>query len=112
MKKRLDFIVELLEDKKAYDVVMFDLSEYSYITQYVIIATSLVDKHGLSLLNTLKSELKQRGEVFYAIDDENANWIIADLGDVIIHLFTKEHRDRFNLEEFLRDYMKEKNNKC
>ena len=108
LKKRLDFIVELLESKKASDVVVFDLSKYSYITQYVIIATSLIDKHGLSLLDTLKSELKQRGEVFYAVDDEVANWIIADLGDIIIHLFTQEHRARFNLEEFLNEYIKEK----
>ena len=108
MKKRLDFIVELLEDKKANDVVVFDLSKHSYITQYVIIATSLADKHGLSLLDTLKSELKQRGEKFYAVDDEVANWIIADLGDIMIHLFTQEHRARFNLEEFLNEYIKEK----
>lgn len=96
-------IIGLLEDKKAEDVISIDLSDKDYITKEVIIATALVDKHITSLLNLLKSELKDRGVVFYAIDDSAPEWVIADLGDIIVHLFTSKTRARFCLEGFLSD---------
>lgn len=109
-KTRLDFITQLLDTKKANDIVTFDLSNTNYITKYVILATSMAEKHGLSLLDVLKKELKANKETFYAVDENNANWIIADLGDIIIHIFTKETREKFNLEEFLNEYKQGKIN--
>ena len=49
----------------------------------------------------MKKDLKQKGESFLNIEEENPNWIVADLGDIIIHLFTENQRKKFNLEEFL-----------
>ncbi len=104
IQDRLDFIINLLDSKKAENITCIDLSATSYITQYVIIATSLADKHAIALLDTLKTELKPKGEVFYATDEESGDWIIADLGDIMIHIFTQNHRKKFNLEEFLNNY--------
>lgn len=109
IKERLDFIINLLDSKKAQDIELFDLSKTSYITQYVIITTSLADKHSFALLDTLKTELKPKGEEFYATDEESGDWIIADLGEIMIHIFTENHRKKFNLEEFLSNYQKENN---
>ncbi|RDU62103.1 ribosome silencing factor [Helicobacter sp. MIT 14-3879] len=99
--------MNLLDSKKAQDLALFNLSNTNYITQYVIITTSLADKHSFALLDTLKTELKPRGEVFYSTDEENGDWVIADLGDIMIHIFTQNHRRKFNLEEFLNDYKRE-----
>ncbi|WP_163499156.1 ribosome silencing factor [Helicobacter suis] len=104
MPTRIARIATLLEDKKATDIVVFDLCEQNYITDYVIIATALVGKHALSLLDHLKTSLKPLGEKFYAIDAENEEWIILDLGDLIIHVFTEVYRKRFDLEGFLKTY--------
>ena len=106
MKERLDFIINLLDSKKAENISLFDLKDSGYITQYVIIATSMADKHSFALLDYLKSELKLRGEVFYCTDEESGDWIIADLGDIMVHIFTQNHRKKFNLEEFLSNYKK------
>nr|WP_258443833.1 nicotinate (nicotinamide) nucleotide adenylyltransferase [Helicobacter sp. 16-1353] len=108
IKDRVDFIVHLLDSKKAEDIAFFDLTKSNYITQYVIIATSLADKHSFALLDTLKNELKPQGEIFYATDEDNGDWIIADLGDIMIHIFTQNHRKKFNLEEFLTNYQNNK----
>ena len=102
MKERLDCIIDLLDSKKAENIALFDLKDSGYITQYVIIATSMADKHSFALLEYLKSELKN--EVFYCVDEESGDWIIADLGDVMVHIFTENHRKKFNLEEFLLNY--------
>lgn len=106
MKERLDFIRDLLDSKKAENIVQIDLKDSGYITQFVVIATSLADKHSFALLDYLKSELKPKGEVFYSTDEESGDWIIADLGDIMVHIFTENHRKKFNLEEFLINYDK------
>ncbi|MCH5322641.1 MAG: ribosome silencing factor [Helicobacter sp.] len=100
-QKILQKIHSLLDEKKAENIETFDLKDTDYFVDYVIIATALVDKHALSLLDTLKKELKACGEKFLHIDEENPDWIVADLGDILVHLFTENQRKKFNLEEFL-----------
>ncbi|WP_304421791.1 RsfS/YbeB/iojap family protein, partial [Helicobacter japonicus] len=56
----------------------------------------------------LKSELKPQGEIFYATEEESEDWVIADLGDIMIHIFTPNHRKKFNLEEFLHSFLSKK----
>ncbi len=105
-RNRLESIIDLLDSKKAEDIALFDLRQTPYITSFVVIATSLADKHSFALLDTLKTELKAHGEVFYSTDEDSGDWIIADLGDIMIHIFTHNHRKKFNLEEFLSNYKK------
>lgn len=103
---RLELIINLLDSKKAENINLFDLRKTPYITSFVVIATSLADKHSFALLDTLKTELKANGETFYSTDEESGDWIIADLGDIMIHIFTENHRKKFNLEEFLSGFFK------
>lgn len=107
MQSRLDKIIELLDSKKAENIALFDLRETPYITSFVVIATSLADKHSFALLDTLKTELKANGERFYSTDEDSGDWIIADLGDIMIHIFTENHRKKFNLEEFLSGFKRQ-----
>ncbi len=106
-RNRLESIINLLDSKKAENIALFDLRETPYITSFVVIATSLADKHSFALLDTLKTELKANGETFYSTDEESGDWIIADLGDIMIHIFTENHRKKFNLEEFLSGFKRE-----
>lgn len=103
-RNRLEVIINLLDSKKAENIALFDLRETPYITSFVVIATSLADKHSFALLDTLKTELKANGETFYSTDEDSGDWIIADLGDIMIHIFTENHRKKFNLEEFLSNF--------
>ncbi|PAF47333.1 hypothetical protein BKH46_04420 [Helicobacter sp. 12S02634-8] len=101
INQRIQHIIDLLDAKKAQDIEVFDLKDKDYIVDYVIITTAMAGKHSYSLLDMLKTELKAEGEVFYSTDEESEDWLIADLGDVMIHIFTQNHRRKFNLEEFL-----------
>ena len=71
-------ICQILEDKKGEDIEVFNLNGTDYFVDFVVIATALVDKHALALLDELKGPLKQKGERFYNIDDENHDWIVAE----------------------------------
>jgi len=102
LETRLNNIRKILDDKKALDIQTIDLTNQGYISDYVIIATALNDKHSLSLLNILKEELKPLGEEFLRTE-EDGNWSIVDLGDIIIHIMTQPHREKYDLEDLLED---------
>ena len=57
---RLETIKTLLDEKKAENIDVIDLTSKDYIVDYVVIATTLNSKHGFALLNYLKEELKLR----------------------------------------------------
>jgi len=98
MENRINSIVDILDSKKAENIQTFDMRKQDYFVEQVVIATTLGEKHGSALLVDLKKELKN--ESFLHIEDEN-EWIVIDLGDILIHLMTPEYRSRYNIEEFL-----------
>jgi nicotinate-nucleotide adenylyltransferase len=100
MEQRIQQIVQILDEKKAENIQTFDMSKEDYFVSYVIIATTLGNKHGLALLDELKTKLKGLGEELLHVDDEG-EWIVVDLGDILIHLMSGNYRSKYNLEEFL-----------
>jgi ribosome-associated protein len=74
-----------------------------YIVDAVVIATALNNKHSFSLVNHLKDTLKPLGEEFVRIE-EDGEWSIIDMGDILIHVMTEAHREKYNIEEFLEDF--------
>lgn len=100
MKQRIENIVNILDSKKAENIQTFDMSDKDYFVNQVVIATTMGERHGISLLDYLKKGLKDKGESFLQIDDEN-EWIVIDLGDILIHLMSPEYRSKYNIEEFL-----------
>jgi len=103
MEERVKKIVELLDAKKAENIENFDLSDKGYIVNEVVIATALNNKHSISLLNYLKDELKPVGEEFLRVE-EDGDWTIIDLGDILIHIMTEEYREKYTLENFLENF--------
>lgn len=102
MEKRLENIVKILDEKKAENIETFDLAGKDYIADAVVIATTLNSKHGFSLLTYLKDDLKPNGEEFIRVDEDD-EWTIIDLGDIIIHLMSELYREKYSLDEFLKD---------
>ncbi len=99
-KMRVEKIVNLLDEKKAENIQVFDMRESDYFVDEVIIATILNDKHGYALVDYLKPLLKELGEK-YIHTEESDDWLVVDLGDMLIHLMSSDYRTRYNLEEFL-----------
>jgi len=99
VQKRLEKIIEVLDRNKAEAIELFDLRERDYFVDYVIIASSLGERHTAALLDYLKKDLKP-GEHFNHVD-EGGEWIVVDLGDVLIHIMTPEYRTKYDMEAFL-----------
>lgn len=109
LQTRVDAIVKVLDDKKAEDIEVFNLDNADYIAKRVIIANSLGGKHTSALYDHLKNELKPKGEVFLA-SDVSDEWVVADLGDILIHIMIPQYRQRYSLEEFLSELANKKQN--
>ncbi|WP_320035926.1 ribosome silencing factor [Halarcobacter sp.] len=102
MNKRLENIKSILTSKKAKNVEIIDLTSKEYIVDYVVIATTLNPKHAFALLNYLRTDLKPQGEEFLRVDDDE-NWTVIDLGDIFIHLLSEKYREKYTIEEFLKE---------
>lgn len=102
MQERIHTIVQILDEKKAEEIKTFDMSGQDYFVEYVIIATILGEKHGLALIDELKTRLKTKGEEFLNIQTGN-EWSVLDLGDILIHLISSEYRKLYNIEELLQN---------
>ncbi len=107
LNSRINKIRDILDDKKASDIEIFDLTSKDYLVDYVVIATTLNPKHGFALLDHLKTELKPSGEEFLRVDEDD-NWTVIDLGDVFIHLMSEKYREKYNLEDFLDSFQRAK----
>ncbi len=100
LNNRVERIVYELDKKKGEEIEVFDLDEVDYIAKRVVLVNSLSGKHSFSLLKHLKDELKPLGEEFLHIDDSE-DWIVIDMGDILIHIMTPEYRQKYSLEDFL-----------
>ena len=101
MNNRIEKITSVLDTNKAEAIEVFDLREKNYFVDYAIIASSLGTRHTVALLDHLKNGLKPE-ENFNNVD-ESGDWIVIDLGDVLIHIMTPEYRIKYDMEKFLSD---------
>jgi ribosome silencing factor RsfS/YbeB/iojap len=100
IEERIDNIVKILDEKKAEEIEVFNLDDADYIADRVVIANSLNLKHTQALFDQLKDGLKPKGETFMHADMSD-EWIVADLGDILVHIMIPEYRQRYSLETFL-----------
>jgi len=99
MINRIEKITAVLDTNKTEAIEVFDLREKNYFVDYAIIASSLGSKHTTALLNHLKRDLKPQ-EHFNNVD-ESGDWVVVDLGDILIHIMTTEYRTKYDMETFL-----------
>jgi len=99
---RVENIVNILDSKKAEEIEVFNLEDSDYIAKAVVLANSLGGKHTLALYDNLRVELKKLGEKLMGAD-ESDDWVVVDLGDILIHIMTPQYRMRYSIEEFLKE---------
>ena len=97
-------VIEALEDKKAEDIKVIDISEVSVIADYFIIAGGSNANQIQALSNNVEEKLGKAGYSVKQVEGyETANWILMDFQDVIVHIFDKENRLLYDLERIWRD---------
>lgn len=103
-KKMVLAAIEALEDKKADDIKIIDISEVSPIADYFIITNGSNRNQVQALSDNVEEKLGRMGYDRNPVEGyDNANWILLDYKDIIIHIFDKESRGFYDLERIWRD---------
>jgi ribosome-associated protein len=94
----------VLDEKKAEDVVVLDVSAQSSITDFLIVATATSSPHLRTLRVELEKALDAANTHLVGMETpEESGWLVIDAFDVMIHLFLAETRERYGLERLWRD---------
>ncbi len=102
--KMAKLAIDALEDKKAEDIKIIDISEVSVLADYFLIAGGNNHSQIQALCNNVEEKLGIAGYPVKQVEGyDTANWILMDFGDVIIHIFDKENRLLYDLERIWRD---------
>ncbi|HEX5710726.1 MAG TPA: ribosome silencing factor [Sulfuricurvum sp.] len=107
MNPRIEKISSILDMNKAENIEVFELIGSDYFADYVVLASSLGERHTIALLDHLKRGLKPDEQFLYV--DESGDWVAIDLGDILIHILTPQYRLKYDLESFLKDVAARKN---
>ena len=103
-KELAKIAVNALEDRKAEDVTVIDISEISPIADYFIIASGNNRNQVQAMADNAEEALGRAGYEPKQIEGtRNSNWILMDYGDLIIHVFDEENRLFYDLERIWRD---------
>lgn len=95
-----DFILDKVDDLKAQDSVVLDVRGKSPITETMIICTGTSKRHVHSIANHLTTEVKKAGYLVLGSEGEQeSDWIVVDLDEVIVHIMQEEARALYELEK-------------
>ena len=93
-------VLSALEDIKAFDIVSIDIRKQASIADYIIIASANSSRQAKALADNIKDRMQKINIPLIGIEGESGNeWVLVDLGDIIIHIMTPTSRAHFNLEE-------------
>ncbi len=92
--------VEIASDKQANNIVVLDIREVSSFADYFVICSGDSDRQLDAIWQEINEKLKQEGVAPYRIEGTaDSGWIVIDLGDVVVHIFSRALRDYYKLDE-------------
>ncbi|MFT4554596.1 MAG: ribosome-associated protein [Chlamydiales bacterium] len=95
----LNIAAQELYDRKGFNILALDVREISSITDSILIAEGNIERHVTALSNAVIDQLQKHGEKpVYVEGQSEGDWVIIDYIDFMIHIFTPEFREKYQLE--------------
>jgi ribosome-associated protein len=99
-KELQDFVIDKIDDLKGQDIIALDVVGKSSITDCMIICTGTSSRHVLSIAGHVVEEAKAAGMDTMSVKGINdSDWVVVDLGEVIVHVMQEESRALYELEK-------------
>ena len=100
IRKLQKIAVAALEDIKAKDIEVLNTSKLSALFDRIVIATGDSNRHVKSLARSVHDKVKEAGGQVIGIEgEETGEWVLVDLGDIVVHVMQPVVRAYYNLEE-------------
>jgi len=93
-------VVDALEDIKAQDIKVFNTSDITDLFERVIVASGTSNRQTRALASNVRDKVKEKGGFILSVEGEDTGeWVLVDLGSVVVHIMQPAIRSYYNLEE-------------
>lgn len=99
----LENSVKILDNKKGMDIVVLKITDLTSVADYFVIVSGTSTTHIKALAEELEDKLAEMGQEPKHIEGKATGWILLDYGNVVVHVFTPDSRETFNLEKLWQD---------
>lgn len=100
ISRALDIVLASLDDSKAEDIVSINIQGKSSLADYMVVASGRSSRHVAAAADHLISALKDAGVGYPRVEGlSNADWVLIDAGDIIVHVFRPEVREFYAIEK-------------
>ncbi|MFH2134123.1 MAG: ribosome silencing factor [Pseudomonadota bacterium] len=100
VKDKTAAVVAALEDIKAMDIEVIDTQKFNSLFEAMVIASAQSTRQTKALADQVEKKLKEIGEEVIGVEGgDSGEWVLVDLGDVVVHIMQPAVRAYYNLEE-------------
>lgn len=100
IEKLQALVIDALEDVKASDIVLFDTSKLTSLFERIVIASGTSNRQTKALAASVRDKIREAGGDVVSIEGEDTGeWVLVDLGDLIVHIMQPPIRNYYRLEE-------------
>ena len=100
IRKKQRVVVAALEDIKGRDILVYNTARMPSMFERVVIASGDSTRQVKALADNVQEKVRENGARVYGVEGEaNGEWVLVDLGDVVVHIMHPTVRDFYNLEE-------------
>ena len=100
IRKKQRVVVEALEDIKGRDILVYNTARMPSMFERVVIASGDSTRQVKALADNVQEKMRENGARVYGVEGEQAGeWVLVDLGDVVVHIMHPTVREFYNLEE-------------
>lgn len=100
IRRKQRVVVDALEDVKGHDIVVFNTARMPSMFERVVIASGDSNRQVKALAERVQEKVRENGARVYGVEGEGSgDWVLVDLGDVVVHIMHPTVRSFYNLEE-------------
>jgi ribosome-associated protein len=100
IRRKQQIVVDALEDVKGRDIVIFNTARLPSMFERVVIASGDSSRQVKALADRVREKVTEAGGRVYGVEGESAGeWVLVDLGEIVVHLMHPTVRSFYNLEE-------------
>jgi len=99
-KELLKMVESVLDERKGQNITTLDVIGKTSVTDYMVLATSTSERHAKALSDYVVEKVKANGFMPLGVEgQQGSDWVLVDLGDVILHVMTAQAREFYQLEK-------------
>jgi ribosome-associated protein len=104
IRKMKAAVIDALEEIKAKNIVMLNVSKLTSLFDYLVVASGDSNRQTRALADNVKERLKAAGATIYGTEgEESGEWVLVDMGDIVVHVMVPATRDYYRLEDLWRE---------